>query len=55
MLPIKFIAHYKSSYGETSPRGPIDWKKAYDELSKYGDTSLPIHALEKGHYVVIEQ
>lgn len=55
ILPIKFLAHYKSLYGENDPRGPIDWDKAYRELSKYGDTSLPIHALEEGRFVVIEE
>jgi hypothetical protein len=54
ILPMKFIAHYKSSYGGNDPRGPIDWDKAYSELSKYGDTSLPIHALEEGHFIVIK-
>lgn len=55
ILPIKFLAHYKSDFGASDPRGPIDWEKAYDELSKYGDTSLPIHALEEGYFVIINQ
>jgi hypothetical protein len=54
ILPIKFLAHYKSSYGENDSRGPINWDKAYDELSKCGDTTLPIHALEEGHFIIIE-
>lgn len=55
VLPIKFIPHYQSSFGENDPRGPIDWQKAYDDLAKYGDTNLPIHALEEGQFIVIEQ
>ena len=42
ILPIKFLAHYKSEYGEDDPRGPIDWGTALKELESYGDTSLPI-------------
>lgn len=55
LLPIKFISHYKSNFGDDDPRGKIDWQKAYSELSTYGDISLPIHALEEGEFVVIEQ
>ncbi len=55
ILPIKFIPHYLSSFGSDDPRGPIDWQKAYDDLSAYGDTSLPIHALKEGEFIVIEQ
>jgi hypothetical protein len=55
ILPIKFIPHYQSSFGADDPRGPIDWQKAYDELAAYGDTSLPIHALKEGEYIVREQ
>jgi hypothetical protein len=54
ILPIKFLAHYQSSYGNDDPRGPINWKKAYEELSRYGNPSLPIYALREGHFVVIE-
>src|SRR3989344_6749892 len=54
ILPIKFLAHYKSDFGADDPRGSIDWEKAYNELEKYGDTSLPIHALEEGHFVAIK-
>ena len=54
ILPIKFIPHYKSTYGEDDPRGPIDWNKAYGELKVYGDKTLPIHALEEGDFIVIE-
>src|SRR3989339_504336 len=42
LVDIKFIPHYKSNYGADDPRGPIDWDRAYSELEKYGDTSLPI-------------
>lgn len=55
ILPIKFIPHYKSSYGETDPRGPIDWTKAYNELAGYGDKNLPLHALEEEDFIIIEQ
>lgn len=56
VLPIKFIAHYKSAFGDDDPiRGPIDWQKAYNELAAYGDISLPIHALKEGEYSVIKQ
>ncbi len=53
ILPIKFIPHYQSDFGVDDPRGPIDWQKAYDELAAYGDTSLPIHALKEGEYIVV--
>ncbi len=55
ILPIKFLPHYQSDYGNEDSRGPIDWKKAYDELQGYGDKSLPIHALKEGEFVVIEK
>ncbi len=52
ILPIKFIAHYKSSYGADDPRGPVDWQKAYDELKAYGKIGLPIYALKEGAYEI---
>lgn len=55
ILPIKFLSHYKSTYGNDDSRGPIDWEAAYKELEKYGDKTLPIHALKEGEYLVIEQ
>ncbi len=56
IVPIRFIPHYKSeTYGKDDPRGPIDWDKAYRELEKFGDKSLPIYALEEGDFVVIEK
>ena len=54
ILPIKFIPHYQSGFGDADPRGPIDWQKAYDDLAKYGDMSLPIHALKEGEFIVRE-
>ncbi len=55
ILPCKTLVHYKSPvYGFDDPRGPIDWTKAYQELEAYDDTSLPIHALEEGDFVVYE-
>ena len=54
ILPIKFIPHFKSNFGDDDPRGPIDWQKAYDELATYGDTSLPILALKEGEFEVFE-
>lgn len=55
VLPLKFLSHYKSSYGAEDPRGPVDWEKALDELKKYGDKNIPIYALKEGHYKVIEK
>ncbi len=52
ILPIKFIPHYKSNFGDDDPRGPIDWKYAKNELEDYGDKTLPIYALEEANYVV---
>ncbi len=54
-LPIKFIPHFKSNFGDDDPRGSIDWQKAYDELAAYGDTSLPILALKEGEFEVFER
>lgn len=54
VLPIKFIPHFKSNFGEDDPRGPIDWDKAYKDTKAYGDESLPILALEEGEYKVFE-
>jgi hypothetical protein len=55
ILPIKFIPHFKSGYGNDDPRGPVDWKKAYGELVDYGDKFIPIHALEEGDFIIIEK
>lgn len=55
IVPIKTIAHFKSTYGEDDDRGPIDWDAAYKELEKHGDTSLPIHALKEGDFIIINQ
>lgn len=55
ILPIKFIPHFKSSFGADDPRGPINWDKAYKDLELYGDTTLPIYALKEGEHIVIEQ
>lgn len=54
VLPIKIIPHFKGNYGTDDPRGPIDWDAAKNELENYGDTSLPIYALEEGDFIVIE-
>jgi hypothetical protein len=53
ILPIKFIPHFKSDFGSADPRGPVDWDDAYKKLEAYGDTSLPIHALEEGEFIVM--
>lgn len=53
ILPIKFISHYKSLFGNDDPRDNIDWQKAHDELLQYSDKSLPIYALEEGDFIVI--
>ncbi len=55
ILPIKFISHYRSGFGNRDQRGPIDWDKAYQELLNFGDATLPIHALEEGDFIVIEK
>jgi hypothetical protein len=54
ILPIKFIPHFQSNFGDNDPRGPIDWQKAYDEIANYGDVSLPIYAMREGEFVVFE-
>lgn len=54
ILPIKFLAHYKSEYGINDPRGPVDWEKGYEELEKYCDANLPIYALKEGEFEVFE-
>lgn len=54
ILPIKFIAHYKSVYGKDDPRGPIDWEKACQDLDGYGKPNLPIYALKEGEYKVFQ-
>lgn len=54
IVPIKFIPHYESNFGADDPRGPIDWEAAYRELEAYGNTTLPIHALKEGDFIVIE-
>lgn len=55
ILPIKFIPHYQSAFGADDPRGAIDWGKARQELSEYGDKSLKIYALKEGEFEVFEQ
>ncbi len=54
ILPIKFLAHFESRFGYDDPRGPVDWQKGLTELKAYGDTSLPVHALREGEFVVFE-
>lgn len=54
ILPIKFIAHFESSFGSDDPRGLIDWDKAYEELKNYKE-DLPIYALKEGEFVIFEQ
>lgn len=54
LVPVKFIPHYRSDWGENDPRGTIDWEQAYKDLENYGDTSLPIYALEEGDFKVFE-
>jgi len=54
ILSIKFIPHYKSSFGDNDPRGKINWEEAYKELENYGEKDIPIHALEEGDFVVFE-
>lgn len=54
IIPIKFLAHFESNYGEDDPRGKIDWNEAYAELKNYEDKKLPIYALREGEYAVFE-
>lgn len=53
-LPIKVLPHYQSDYGKDDPRGPVDWESGLRELTQYGDTSLPVHALREGEFIVFE-
>jgi len=55
ILPIKFIPHYGSDFGNNDPRGPINWQRAHDELKSYGDPSLPIYTLKEGESAVFKQ
>lgn len=55
ILPIKFLAHYQSNYGADDDRGLVDWEVAKKELENYGDTSLPVYALEEGEFIVFEK
>lgn len=55
ILPIKFIPHYQSAFGADDPRGAIDWEKARQELSDYGDKSLKIYTLKEGEFEVFER
>lgn len=55
ILPIKFIPHYQSAFGDDDPRGAIDWEKAKQELAEYGDKSLKTYALKEGEFEVFEQ
>lgn len=54
LLPIKFISHYESTYGNDDVRGPIHWQSAYNELEQYGE-ALPIYMLQEGDFTVIEK
>jgi len=54
IVSIKFLGHFRSDYGSTDSRGPVDWDAGYAALAEYGDKNLPIHALEEGDFVVVE-
>lgn len=54
VLPVKFIPHFESDFGNNDPRGPIDWTQAYDELKAHGKQELQILALKEGEYRVFE-
>jgi len=54
ILPIKFIPHYESDFGNDDPRGPIDWSRAYSDLESYGKPGVPILALHEGEYKIFE-
>jgi hypothetical protein len=55
IVPIRFIPHYDSAFGDDDPRGPIDWQAAKTELEAYGDTQLPMYALKEGEYAIFEE
>ena len=55
IVPIKFIPHFQSNYGNDDPRGPIDWGSAHKDLESYGDASMPIHALKEGNFIIFQQ
>lgn len=50
LLPIKFLAHFRSDYNAPN----IDWDKALEELKNYKE-DLPIYALKEGEFVVINK
>ncbi len=55
VIPIKFIPHYGTDYGNDDPyRGPIDWEAAQKALENYGE-DLPIHKPKEGDFIVINQ
>jgi len=54
ILPIKFLPHFESDYGNDDPRGPVDWQNALSELKAYKD-GLPVHALKEGEFVVFKK
>lgn len=51
ILPIKFVPHYNSSFGENDPRGPIDWEEAYNKVKEYKE-DLPIYALKESEFII---
>lgn len=53
LLPIKFLPHFESAYGNEDSRGPIDWGEGLAELKNYKE-DLPIYALKEGEYKVFE-
>ena len=55
ILPVKFIPHFNSNFGNDDPRGKINWEDAKKELSEYGDKSFNIEALEEGDFIVIKK
>jgi len=55
ILPIKFIAHYKSEYSHDDPKGAVNWDEVYTSLAEYGDKSLFIEALEEGDFIIIDK
>lgn len=54
LLPMKFISHYNSSFGDDDPRGPIDWPAAKVELEEHGNKDLRVLALEEASYEVFK-
>lgn len=50
-VPIKVLVHYGSNYGYETSQGPIDWKKAEQDM-KDAPGDLPILKIREGEFAV---